>query len=64
MSSSSSTVGFGQPPSSAAGLDIHSCNTGRANYVIGRGNGTVCIYNSSSGVTATIPQKYFVTPKK
>jgi hypothetical protein len=32
-------------------------------YVFGRGNGTVYIYNSS-GNMATIPQKRFVTPKQ
>jgi len=35
----------------------------RTNYVFGRGNGTVYIYNSQ-GVQATIPQKYFVNPRK
>jgi len=64
MSTTTSTVGFIQPPSSGDGLDINSSNTGRTNYVFGRGNGTVYIYNSNSGVTATIPQRYFVTPKK
>ena len=64
FSSSSSTVGFAQAPSSGPGLDINSTNTPRTNYVFGRGNGTVYIYNSNSGVQATIPQKYFVTPKQ
>ncbi len=34
-----------------------------SNYVFGRGNGTVYIYNNT-GVQATIPQKYFVNPKR
>src|SRR5690606_27503017 len=50
-----------QPPSYRGG-DVQ--NSGSAvNYVFGRGNGTVYIYNNQ-GVIATIPQKNFVTPKK
>ncbi|MGM9475217.1 DUF6443 domain-containing protein [Pedobacter sp. GSP4] len=64
MSTSTSTASFNQPPSSGDGLDINTSNTARTNYVFGRGNGTVYIYNPHTGVTATIPQRYFVTPKK
>jgi RHS repeat-associated protein len=64
MSSSTTTVGFVQAPSYGTGLDISSRNTSRINYEFGRGNGTVYIYNSQTGVLATIPQKYFVNPKK
>jgi len=64
FSSSSSTVGFAQAPSSGPGLDINSTNTPRTNYVFGRTNGTVYIYNSNTGIQATIPQKNFVTPKQ
>jgi RHS repeat-associated protein len=35
----------------------------RMEYVFGRGNGKVYIYNSS-GVQAIMPMKYFVTPKR
>ncbi|HOU99351.1 MAG TPA: RHS repeat-associated core domain-containing protein [Bacteroidales bacterium] len=48
-----------QSPSST---DISNAGS-RTNYVFGRGNGTVYIYNSQ-GVQATIPQKYFVNPRK
>ena len=42
--------------------DIDGAGT-RTNYEFGRGNGTVYIYNST-GVSATVPVKYFATPKK
>ncbi|WET69689.1 DUF6443 domain-containing protein [Sphingobacterium sp.] len=64
MSSSSSTAGFAQAPSYGAGLDVNSNQSSQTNYVFGRGNGTVYIYNQKTGVVATMPQKYFVTPKK
>ncbi len=64
MSSSSSTVGFAQAPSYGAGWDVSSNQSSQTNYVFGRGNGTVYIYNQQSGVVATMPQKYFVTPKR
>jgi hypothetical protein len=64
MSTSSSTVGFAQTPSYGTTYDVSSSNVNRTNYVFGRGNGTVYIYNSNTGIQATIPQKYFVTPKK
>lgn len=35
----------------------------RSEYVFGRRDGTVYIYNNK-GVQATVPQKYFVTPNK
>jgi hypothetical protein len=55
------TSGFYQAPSNIDG-DIERGNNTRE-YVFGRGNGTVYIYNSK-GVQATIPQKYFVIPNK
>ena len=55
------TGSWAQAPSYIGG-DVQ--NSGSAvNYVFGRGTGTVYIYNNN-GVIATIPQKYFVTPKK
>lgn len=50
---------FRQAPSST---DVSNAGT-NSNYVFGRGNGTVYIYNNT-GVQATIPQKYFVTPRR
>jgi hypothetical protein len=47
-------------PSNNPGDVINSGNS--TNYVFSRGNGTVYIYNNT-GVMATVPQKYFVTPK-
>jgi RHS repeat-associated protein len=53
--------GWKNAPSNQGG-DIQ--NSGKAtNYVFSRSNGTVYIYNNT-GVKATIPQKYFVTPNK
>ena len=43
-------------------LDISNSNNKRE-YVFGRGDGTVYIFNKN-GILATIPQQYFVTPKK
>ncbi len=57
------TYSFNQGPSTGAGLDVHRSNEGRTNYVFGRGNGTVYVYNSQTGVVATIPQKNFVNFK-
>jgi len=55
------TGSWAQPPSFKGG-DVQ--NSGSAvNYVFGRGNGTIYIYNNT-GVQATIPQKHFVNPKK
>ena len=50
---------FVQPPSPSdiSNAGSHIC------YVFGMGNKTVYIYNSR-GIQATIPLKYFVTPKK
>lgn len=66
--SSSSTIGgtttsgsFLRAPSNVGG-DISNSGS-KVNYVFSRGNGVVYIYNNT-GVIATIPQKYFVTPKK
>jgi len=53
------TYSFEQAPSQT---DVSNSDNG-SNYVFGRGNGTVYIYNNS-GVQATIPQKYFVNPKR
>ncbi|HCN48440.1 MAG TPA: sugar-binding protein [Chryseobacterium sp.] len=52
------TYGWGKAPSS---YDIS--NARGTGYVFSRNNGTVYIFNRS-GVTATIPQKRFVEPKK
>ncbi|MDQ0783432.1 DUF6443 domain-containing protein [Chryseobacterium sp. W4I1] len=67
MGSSSATIGgttttssWGNAPSNQGG-DIQNSGTA-INYVFSRSNGTVYIYNNT-GVKATIPQKYFVTPK-
>lgn len=66
ISSSSNIVGtttsgsFQNAPSNDPG-DIGNSG-GKVNYVFSRGNGMVYIYNNT-GVIATVPQKYFVTPK-
>lgn len=52
---------FRRAPSNAGG-DIANSNS-KVNYVFARSTGTVYIYNNT-GVIATVPQKYFVTPKK
>ena len=54
------TSGYASPPSFKDG-DVQNSGTA-INYVFSRSNGTVYIYNNT-GVKATIPQKYFVTPK-
>ena len=59
MTQTRTTHSFTQSPSP---IDISAAGN-RAHYVFGRGNGTVYIYNSQ-GVQATIPQKYFVNPKR
>ena len=53
------TYSFTQTPSN---IDISNAGN-QTNYVFGRSSGTVYIYNSS-GVQATIPMKYFITPKR
>ena len=65
---SSSTIGgsssngyFRKAPSNAGG-DVANSGS-KVNYVFARSNGTVYIYNNT-GVIATVPQKYFVTPKQ
>jgi hypothetical protein len=55
------TTGSFQNAPSNVGGDVGNSGA-RINYVFSRGNGTVYIYNNT-GVIATIPQKYFVTPK-
>ncbi len=58
---STSRGSFRNAPSNTGG-DVG--NSGKiVNYEFARGNGTVYIYNSA-GVIATVPQKYFVTPKQ
>lgn len=64
MGTSTNTVSFNQAPSSGRGFDVHRSNQNRTNYVFGRSDGTVYIYNSQTGVQATIPQKFFVNFKK
>jgi RHS repeat-associated protein len=54
------TSGYKNAPSFKGG-DVQNSGTA-INYVFSRSNGTVYIYNNT-GVKATIPQKYFVTPK-
>jgi RHS repeat-associated protein len=66
--STGSTVSFGGTVTSRGYVqspspqDINNAG-GHTNYVFGRGNNTVYIYNSN-GVQAIIPMKYFVTPKR
>ena len=50
---------FNQPPSPT---DINNAG-GYTNYVFGRGDGMVYIYNST-GVQAVIPMQYFVNPRR
>ncbi|MEC5174222.1 DUF6443 domain-containing protein [Chryseobacterium nepalense] len=54
------TSGYKNAPSFKGG-DVQNSGTA-INYVFSRSIGTVYIYNNT-GVKATIPQKYFVTPK-
>ncbi len=63
MSGTIMTYGFSNAPSSGANLDVNSSRSGRTNYTFARKNGKVYIYNSSSGVQATIPHKRFVNFK-
>jgi RHS repeat-associated protein len=53
------TGSFQNAPSNS---DVENSGS-KVNYVFSRGNRTVYIYNNTD-VIATIPQKYFVTPKK
>jgi len=53
------SASFRNAPSNSGG-DVANSGS-KMNYVFSRGNGVVYIYNNS-GVQATIPQKYFVTP--
>jgi RHS repeat-associated protein len=57
-STTTTTYSFNQPPSSQ---DISNAGS-TTNYVFGRSSGTVYIY-TSSGTQATIPTRYFVTPR-
>jgi RHS repeat-associated protein len=56
----SQTWSFTQTPSHGTGLDINPERTPRTNYVFGMSSGTVYIYNSQSGIQATLPMKKFV----
>ena len=65
--SSSSTIGgtttsghFNSAPSYSPG-DVTNSGS-KVNYVFSRSTGTVYMYNNT-GVLATIPQQFFVTPK-
>ena len=60
LGGTTTTSSWGNAPSNQGG-DIQNSGTA-TNYVFSRSNGTVYIYNNT-GVKATIPQKYFVTPK-
>lgn len=53
------TFGHYQIPST---LDINAAEPGTLNYVFGRGNGNVYVYDNT-GVQAVIPMKNFVNPK-
>ncbi|PVD49393.1 hypothetical protein DC498_25255 [Terrimonas sp.] len=53
------TGSFQRAPSNTGG-DIENSGS-KVRYVFSRGNGVVYMYNNT-GVIATIPQKYFVTP--
>ena len=53
------TYSFVQTPSQT---DINNTPSGQTNYVFGKGNGTVYIYNSA-GTQAQIPEKRFVNLK-
>jgi hypothetical protein len=50
------TYSFNQAPSQT---DISNTTGGRTNYVFGKGNGVVYIYNSL-GIVATVPEKRFI----
>ncbi|KIX21291.1 hypothetical protein SY27_11145 [Flavobacterium sp. 316] len=61
LGGSSTSGAFRRAPSNAGG-DVANSGS-KVNYVFARSNGTVYIYNNT-GVIATVPQKYFVTPKQ
>jgi len=58
------TYSFVNAPSSGPNLDVNPGRNGTTNYEFSRATGKVYIYNSATGVQATLPQKNFVTPKK
>jgi len=58
---STSSGNFLNAPSNIGG-DVGNSG-GKINYVFSRSNGTVYVYNNT-GVIATMPQKYFVTPNQ
>ena len=56
---------YSQAPSSCKGCDVDSnIKKGTTGYVFGRRNGTVYIYNTKTGVQATLPYERFVHFKK
>lgn len=61
LGGTTTSASFKNAPSNVGG-DIANSGS-KVNYVFSRGNGTVYIYNNT-GVISTIPQKYFVTPKR
>lgn len=61
LGGTTTSASFRNAPSNMGG-DIANSGS-KVNFVFSRGNGTVYIYNNT-GVISTIPQKYFVTPKR
>lgn len=61
LGGTTTSASFKNAPSNVGGDIANSGN--KVNYVFSRENGTVYIYNNT-GVKSTIPQKYFVTPKR
>jgi RHS repeat-associated protein len=64
MSGTITTASFNQAPSTGQGYDVSKGKAPMTNYVFAMGEGKVYIYNTNTGVQATLPMKYFVTPKK
>ena len=63
MNGTSTTYGFNKAPSTGAGYDVSPGKAPMTNYVFSRGEGKVYIYNTNTGVQATLPQKNFVKPR-
>lgn len=63
MSGTITTSSFRQAPSSGSGYDVDTERPSQTNYVFGRRDGKVYIYNSNGGVQATLPHKRFVNFK-
>lgn len=51
-------------PSTGKGFDVSKGNAPMTNYVFAMKEKIVYIYNTNTGVLATLPMKYFVIPKK